>query len=376
MGKDKEKMIPVCEPYLTGNELKYVTDCLKTNWISSQGKYIERFERGFASYCGCLYGVTTTSGTAALHLALATLGIGKGDEVIIPTFTNVATAFAVVYTGAKPVLVDCESETYNIDAYKIREKITKETKAIIPVHLYGHPCQMDRILELAMKNNLYVVEDAAEAHGAEYKGHKCGSFSHISCFSFYGNKIITSGEGGMIITDSERFAERARGLKDLAHSPGRRFVHTDIAFNYRMTNICAAIGLAQLEKIDGLVEMRRANARIYNNQLEGTQGITLPTEKPWAKNVYWMYGIELKDSVGMDNEELARRLKEKGIDTRPFFLGMHEQPVFHRMGLFKGERCPVAERLSRRGLYLPSGLVLSQEQIKVVSEAMHDIVGG
>lgn len=363
-------MIPVCEPWLTGNELKYVTDCLKSNWISSQGKYIERFERGFASYCGCLYGVTTTSGTTALHLALATLGIGKGDEVIIPTFTNVATAFAVVYTGAKPVLVDCESETYNIDAYKIREKITKETKAIIPVHLYGHPCQMDRILELAMKNSLYVIEDAAEAHGAEYKGHKCGSFSHISCFSFYGNKIITSGEGGMIITDSERFAERARGLKDLAHSPGRRFVHTDIAFNYRMTNICAAIGLAQLEKIDELVEMRRANARIYNNQLEGTQGITLPTEKPWAKNVYWMYGI----LVDGDKQKFMKHLAANGVQTREFFVPMHQQPCFK--GMFDGEEYLVADDISKRGLYLPSGSGLKIDEIKYIcsciKEALHE----
>jgi len=369
-------MIPVCEPLLGKKEIEYVLDCLKTNWISSKGRYIEEFEEKFAHYCGRKYGISTTSGTTALHLALASLGIGPGDEVILPAFTMIATAFAVVYTGAKPVLVDAEPGTWNIDVNRIEEKITKKTKAVMPVHIYGHPCNMDPILELAKEHNLYVIEDAAEAHGAEYKGKKAGGIGDIGCFSFYGNKIITTGEGGMVITDNEEIAERARALKDLAFSGGRRYLHTALGFNFRMTNIQAAIGLAQFERIDELAEMRRRNARRYNSYLKNIKGITLPPEKKWAKNVYWMYSILIEDEFGVGRTELMDRLMKKGIDTRTFFIPMHEQPVFQKMGLFQGESYPVAEEISRKGMYLPSSSGLKEEEIRYIYEAIREITEG
>jgi len=365
-------MIPVCEPFLSGKELEYVADCLKTKWISSKGKYIEQFEQKFADYCGCKYGVSTTSGTTALHLALASLEIGPGDEVIVPTFTMISTVFAVVYTGAKPVLVDSEPETWNIDVTKIEDKITERTRAIMPVHIYGHPCDMNPIMEIAERHNLYVIEDAAEAHGAEYKGKKVGGIGHIGCFSFYANKIITTGEGGMIVTNDELIAGKAGSLKDLAFSKERRFLHTDLGFNYRMTNIQAAIGLAQFEKIDELRERRRKNAHLYNSLLRDIKGIKLPPEKEWAKNVYWMYSILIKDEFGMRRDELMSKLGQKGIETRSFFIPMHQQPVFHKLGLFNRESYPVAQELSRKGLYLPSGSGLKEEQVDYICSVVRE----
>jgi perosamine synthetase len=369
----KKQMISVCEPLTGERELEYITECIKTNWISSKGKYIEEFEDKFARYCGCKYGVTTTSGTTALHLALASLGIGEGDEVIVPTLTMSASLFPIVYTGAKPVLVDSEPETWNIDVTKIEEKITPKTKAIMPVHLYGHPCDMDPIIEIAKRYSLYIVEDAAEVHGAEYKGRKAGSIGDMGCFSFYANKIITTGEGGMVVTNDEKLADRARRLKDLAHSPQKRFLHTDIGFNYRMTNIQAGMGLAQLERIDEFVEMRRQNALFYNRRLQELPGITLPAEKKWAKNVYWMYAIVIRDEFGLTRDELMARLAEKGIETRAFFIPMHLQPCFRNMGLFVAESYPIAEELGRRGLFLPSSTGLTLEQKTYICDTMKEI---
>ena len=368
-------MIPVCEPFLSGKELEYVSDCLRTNWISSKGKYIEAFEEGFARYCGCKYGIATTNGTTALHLALTSIDIGPGDEVIVPAFTMVATVFAIIYTGAKPVLVDAEPSTWNIDPAKIEEKITDKTKVILPVHIYGHPCEMKAIMEIAEKYDLWVVEDAAEAHGAEYSGKKAGSLGHISCFSFYANKIITTGEGGMVVTNEAEIAQKARLLKDLAFSPEKRFLHTEIGFNYRMTNIQAAIGLAQLERINDLVAARRHNAHYYNSLLKEIPGITLPVEREGAKNVYWMYGILIKNEFGLSRDELMVKLKEKGIETRTFFYPMHEQPVFQEMNLFKGEQYPVAEDLAQKGLYLPSGSSLKKEKIEEICQTIKEIRG-
>lgn len=364
-------MIPVCEPLMGGKELEYVTDCLQANWISSAGKYISQFEEGFSAYCGSKYGIATTSGTAALHLALAALGIGRGDEVILPSFTMAACAFAVMYTGAKPVLVDAEPDTWNIDVLQIEKKITPQTKAIMPVHLYGHPCDMDPILDIARKHRLFVVEDAAEAHGAAYKGRMAGGIGDVGCFSFYANKIITTGEGGMIVTDDEKVAERARRLKDQAFSRERRFFHAELGFNYRMTNVQAAIGLAQLEQIDRFVEMRRKNARLYNELLRGSPGLILPGEKTWAKNVYWMYSIVVEDKFGMSRDDLMGFLRQRGVDTRTLFIPMHVQPAFKDAGLFEGERYPVSERLAAGGLYLPSGSGLTEGQINTVCEAIH-----
>lgn len=368
-------MIPVCEPLLNEKELDYVVDCIKTNWISSKGKYIEAFENGFAHYCGCEYGIATTSGTTALHLALASIGLNPGDEVIVPAFTMIATVFAIIYTGAKPVLVDAEPVTWNIDPAKIEEKITKKTKVILPVHIYGHPCDMNAIMQIAQKYNLWVVEDAAEAHGAEYKGKKAGSIGNVGCFSFYANKIITTGEGGMVVTNDPEIAQRARLLKDLAFSPEKRFLHMDIGFNYRMTNIQAAIGLAQLEKINSLVEARRGNAQSYNRLLKDIPGIILPVEREGVKNVYWMYGILIEEEFGLSRDELMIMLKERGIETRTFFYPMHQQPVFQEMGLFAGEKYPVAEALSQKGLYLPSGSGLKEEEIENVCRAIKEIRG-
>jgi len=370
-------MIPVCEPVIGEKELEYVVDCMKTNWISSKGKYIEEFEGRFAEYCDCKYGVTTTSGTTAIHLALGSLGIKKGDEVIVPSFTMIGSVFPIIYCGAKPVLVDAEPETWNIDVNKIEEKITDRTRAIIPVHIYGHPCDMDPIMKLAKKHDLYVIEDAAEAHGAKYKGKKTGGIGHIGCFSFYANKIITTGEGGMVVTNDEEIAERAKSLRNLSFPKEKRiYQHPEVGYNYRMTNIQSAIGLAQLEKIEELIERRRKNAHLYNSLLKDVDGITLPIEKEWAKNVYWMYSILIEDEYGISRDELMERLMKKGIDTRTFFIPMHQQVVFENMKLFKGERYPVAEELSRKGMYLPSSSGLKEEEINFVCNEIKKIIRG
>jgi perosamine synthetase len=368
-------MIRICEPVLGDKELEYVTDCLKTGWISSRGKYVSEFEQRFAQYCGCKYGVSTTSGTTALHLAVASLGIGPGDEVIIPAFTMIATAFAVIYTGAKPVLVDVDPETWNMDANYIEEKITKRTRAIMVVHIYGHPCDMDEIVGIAKKHGLYIVEDAAEAHSAEYKGRKTGGLGDVGCFSFYANKIITSGEGGMIVTNHKDIAAKASRLKDLAFAilEERTYLHSELGFNYRMTNVQAAIGLAQFEKIDEYAEMRRHNAHYYNSQLKEISGITLPPEKEWAKSVYWLYSILIEDQFGMDRDKLANKLLQREVETRKFFISMHRQPVFLKMGLFKGESYPVSDELSRKGLHLPSSSGLKEAEIEYISQVINDI---
>ena len=366
-------MIPVCVPLIGERELEYVTDCVRTNWISSKGRYVNEFEEGFSRYCGAKEGISTTNGTTALHLALASLGVGKGDEVIIPAFTMMSTAFAVLYCNATPVLVDAEPDTWNMDVNALESKVTDRTKVILPVHIYGHPCDMDPIIEVADSHGIRVVEDAAEAHGALYKGRKTGGIGDCGCFSFYANKIITTGEGGMIVTSDPAIAERARSLKDLAFQKDRRFLHTDVGFNYRMTNIQAAIGLAQLERIDEFAEMRRAHAALYTRLLRGVRGIRFPVERPWARNVYWMYSILLTDDFGMGREALMGELGERGIETRTFFMPVHEQPVCTGMGLFPGERYPVAGDIGRRGLYLPSGSGLTNEEIGYVCTTIREI---
>jgi len=360
-------VIPVCEPKLSGKELEYVTDCIKTNWISSKGKYITEFEDKFSKYCEAKYGIATCNGTTALHLALASLGIKSGDEVILPSFTMIATVNSVTYTGAKPVLVDSEDETWNIDPNKIEEKITKRTKAIMVMHTYGHPVDMDPILEIAKKHDLYVIEDAAEAHGAEYKGRKVGVIGDVGCFSFYANKIITTGEGGMVVTNDEKIAEMCRLLRDQAFEK-RRFVHRYVGFNYRMTNLQAAIGVAQMEIIDESVETRRRNAGLYNSLLKDVEGIRLPPEAPWAKNVYWMYTVLIEKQFGMTRDELMKFLKEKEIDTRPAFHPVHLQPVY--ADLYKGEEYPIAEKLGKCGINLPSANTLTKDQIKHIVETI------
>ena len=361
-------MIPVYQPVLRGNEKKYVIDCLDKNWISGFGENNHRFETSFAKYCAVKYGASVTSGTAALHVALASLKIGKGDEVIMPDFTMIAPALAAVYQGAKPVFVDAEPKSWTIDASKIEEKITKKTKAIIPVHIYGHPCDMSPIMKLAKKYNLYVIEDAAEAHGALYKGKKAGSFGHINAFSFYTNKVVTTGEGGMVVTDDKKLAERAQWLMNFCFDKERRYIHEEIGFKYPMTNIQAAIGLAQLEYIEETIKRKREIAHSYNKLLGKIGGITLPYESPNVRNVYWMYGILIEDGFGASRDKVKKMLFEKGIDTRFFFVGMHRQPPFKENGDF-----PVSESLEKKGMYLPCSTNITHEQIEYVAQCLGDI---
>lgn len=368
----EKKRIPVSEPVLGGNEEKYVLECVRSSWISSLGKFIPEFEEKFARFCGSKHGVAVMNGTVALQLALAALGIKEGDEVVVPDLTFVATANAVKYLGAKPVLVDAELSTWNIDPEKIAAAITKKTKAIIPVHLYGHPCDMDAIMRIAKKHSLFVIEDAAEAHGAEYKGKKVGSLGDIGCFSFYGNKIITTGEGGMCITNDGKLAERMHFLKDHAMRPEKRYWHPEMGFNFRMTNVQAAIGVAQLEQIEKFIAMKRRNAQLYNSLLQKINGLTLQPEMRWARSVYWMHSVLVDENeFGCSRDELMAKLKARGIDTRPFFYPMHQLPMYSSG--YSDRDFPVAAGLSRRGINLPSSAKLSEDDIRQVCQAMADI---
>lgn len=368
---DTNTFIPVCEPTLLGNELKYVTDAVKTGWISSAGKYVTEFEQKFAEYCGCKYGVAVCNGTVALHLALVALGIGKGDEVIIPDFTMIATAFAVCYTGATPVFVDADPETWNIDITKIEEKITSRTRAIIPVHLFGLMCDMDAINAIAKKHNLKVLEDAAEAHGAEYKGRRAGSCSDIAAFSFFANKNITTGEGGMVVTNDENLYNKLRYQKNMCFplDGPRNYLHNDIGFNYRMSNVVAAIGLAQVEKADEYRQMRINNNKLYRELLTNVSGIQFqPIMKDYL-NVSWMNTI-LVDAkrYGHTKEELREYLRNNNIDTRLLFEGMHRQPSLKKYGCDCNKMYPITEKLTAQGFYLPSASNLPQKDISFICQ--------
>ncbi|MBI3456862.1 MAG: DegT/DnrJ/EryC1/StrS family aminotransferase [Candidatus Rokubacteria bacterium] len=364
------RIIPVSDPKLDGNELRYVTQCIQSNWISSAGRFVREFEDAFAAAMGCRYGVAVSNGTTALHLALAALGLGPGDEVIIPSFTMIATANAIRYTGAMPVLVDSERETWNLDVTQLPNKITPRTRGILLVHTYGHPVDMDPLLGLAEQHRLWVVEDAAEAHGAHYKGRPVGSPGRTASFSFYANKIITTGEGGMVTTNDAELARVARRLRDHAFSDERHFWHKYLGFNYRMTNLQAAVGLAQTERLDEFVEIRRRNAARYTKALSKIPGLTPPVERPWARNVYWMYGVLVEDEFGVSRDELRRRLARRGIETRTFFIPMHLQPIYYQH--FKSQRYPVSEELCQRGLYVPSGATLTEAEIDYVCEMVRE----
>lgn len=363
-------MIPVNEPLLTERETELVLDCLRTGWISSVGKYIEQFEDKWATYCNMKHGIAVSNGTAALQIAIDLTDIKPGDEVIMPTFTIISCAQAVTTRGGIPVLVDSNPHNWQMDVTQIEAKITSRTRVILVVHIYGHPVDMDYILAIAKKYKLMVIEDAAETHGAEYKSRKCGSMGDISVFSFYANKLITTGEGGMILTQRDDLAENARSLRNLCFKKSRRFLHDHLGYNFRMTNIQAALGVAQMERIEQIVERKRTIARIYNECLKNVAGIVLPKEEAWAKSVYWVYGIIIKEETGFNAATFSKLLANNGVDTRPFFLGMHEQPVFQRMGLFTDQRFPVAERLAMQGLYLPSGLSIKNSEIKQVCEVV------
>lgn len=354
-----------------------MTECVESGWISSAGRFIGEFETGWAAYCGRRHGVAVSNGSTALQLAVAALALEPGDEVIMPSFTIVSCAAAVVAAGATPVLVDSDPEIWTLDVGQLAARVTPRTRAVMPVHIYGHPVELDPLLELAERHGLAVLEDAAEAHGAEYRSadgvwRRCGSFGALSCFSFYANKLVTTGEGGMVVTDDDDLAERLRSLRNLAFRPERRFFHEELGFNFRLTNIQAALGVAQLERIDEIVARKREIAALYAERLAGLAGLALPVERPWARSVFWMYGVVVDEATGLDAAALAARLRELGVETRPFFLGMHEQPALQRLGLFRGERYPVAERLARQGLYLPSGLALTDEQVETVAAAVQD----
>ncbi|MFC1843874.1 DegT/DnrJ/EryC1/StrS family aminotransferase [Thermodesulfobacteriota bacterium] len=368
-------MIPVNEPLLDGNEKKYLTECIDTGWISSEGPFVKDFEGRFAKRMGRKFGITVCNGSAALEVAVAALGIGAGDEVIMSTFTIISCASAVVRAGAVPVVVDCDSYTWNMDVSMIEKKITPKTKAIMVVHIYGLPVDMDPVLSLADKYGLKIIEDAAEAHGLTYKGKLCGSFGDISTFSFYPNKHVTTGEGGMLVTDDEDLAERCRSLRNLCFKAGKRFEHEELGWNFRMSNLQAAVGLAQLERLDEFIKRKRNMGRRYNELLSGVEGLCLPlSHTDYAENIYWVYGLVLKDEVSFDAEEAMKRLAKRKIGTRPFFWPMHEQPVFKNMGLFKGVSCPAAERIARNGFYIPSGLALTDAQIETVSRKLQEIL--
>jgi len=347
-----------------------VLGAVKSGWVSSLGEYITKFEQNFAEYIGVKYALTTSNGTAALHLALASLGIRERDEVIIPDLTFIATANVVTYTGAKPVMVDIEKDTWCIDPKSIKKAVTPKTKAIIPVHIYGHSVNMNEINKIAKQYNLYVIEDAAEAHGAEYKDKKVGSIGDIGTFSFYGNKIITTGEGGMITTDSQKIYEKAKFLRDHAMSKNKRYWHTEVGYNYRMTNLQAALGLAQLERIDELILKKRRIFKWYKEHLGDVDGVKLNTEKKWAKNVYWMICLDFERNFGISRDELMVKLKKKGIDTRPFFYPISQMPMYNNTGKVN----PIAYSISQRGFNLPSGVNLKKGQVIYICQQIKEIL--
>jgi perosamine synthetase len=375
-------LIPVSEPFIGQSEIDNVLECVQSGWVSSSGSFLQKFEQQWADYCGRQFGIAVCNGTAALQLAVLALDLKPGDEIILPTFTIISCATAIVYSGATPVLVDSDPKTWCMDVNQVRNRITSKTKAILPVHIYGHPVEMDPLFDIAKQNGLAIIEDAAEAHGAEYLSNRtgsrswfrCGSFGEMSCFSFYANKLITTGEGGMIVTDDAALAEKIRSLSNLCFQPARRFYHEGLGYNYRLTNLQAALGLSQIQRMEEIIQRKRAIAASYTERLKDIAGLQLPIEENWARSVYWMYGIVLSDSISMNTAEFADALRKREIETRPFFLGMHEQPVFHRRGLFSGEKYPVAERLARRGLYLPTGLGLKEDQIMSVCDAIHSLI--
>jgi perosamine synthetase len=376
-------MIAVNEPLLDGRELEYVTECIRTGWISSAGHFIEEFEEKWAAYCGMKYGIAVSNGTTALQVAVRCLDLEPGDEVILPSFTIISCALAIFENGGVPVLVDSDPRTWCMNVSQVESRITDRTRAIMPVHIYGHPVDMDPLIKLAAKHHLVIIEDAAEVHGAEYLTRRtetdpvwkrCGGMGQISTFSFYANKLITTGEGGMVLTSDPVYAEKARSLRNLCFRPERRFYHTELGYNYRMTNLQAALGLAQLERFDQIVAKKRWTGKAYTERLKDIPFLQLPIEEPWAHQVYWMYGLVLDEKTGMDAVAFAKKLDALGVQTRPFFLGMHEQPVFWDRGLFKDEYYPVAECLSKQGLYLPSGLALTESQLDEVSKVVRKVL--
>jgi perosamine synthetase len=367
--------VPVNEPVLTGNEKKYLGECVETGWISSEGPFVGRFEREMAALCNRKHGIAVCNGSVALDAAMQSLGLREGSEVIMPTFTIISCASAVLRAGCTPVLVDCDG-TWNMDVGQIKSKITGRTCAIMAVHIYGLPVDMLPIKRLAEKYDLKIIEDAAEVIGQTCYNEPCGSFGDISCFSFYPNKHVTTGEGGMVLCNDHELADRCRSLRNLCFIPDKRFFHKDLGYNFRMSNIQAALGVAQLEKIETTIRKKRYIGAKYQELLQGSQGLQLPiVKKDYADNIYWVFGVVLGDEVSVDAAEFGKRLEVLGVGTRPFFWPMHEQPALLSRGLFKDERYPEAERIARKGLYLPSGVAITDEQIEYVADQVKKVLG-
>ena len=369
--------IPVNEPLLDGNEKKYLNECIETGWISSEGPFVKKFEEKFASSVNRQHGIAVCNGTAALDAAIEALGVGPGDEVIMPAFTIISCIGQIIRSGAKPVLVDSDPVTWNMDVGQIESKITERTKVIMVVHIFGLPADIDPVLEIAKRHGLKVLEDAAQMIGQTYKGRPCGSFGDVSTFSFYPNKHVTAGEGGMIVVNDEQLAEDCRSLRNLCFQPHKRFVHERLGWNLRMTNMQAAIGLAQLERLDEFVMRKRTMGKRYTELLKNVEGLQLPlSHTDYADNIYWVYALVLDDAVNMDAEAAMKLLGAKGVGTRPFFCPMNQQPVLRKMGLFEHESYPVAERLYRKGFYVPSGLALNDDQTVRCADALLEVLAG
>jgi len=362
--------IPVAEPVLGQRELDYVTDCIKTGWVSSQGKYVMEFERRMADYCGVRHAISASNGTAALHLALLALDVGPGDEVIVPDMTFIASANTVTYTGATPVLVDVDRETWTMDIDTLAERLTDNTRAIMPVHLFGIPARMDRIMEIAEAAGVAVVEDAAEAHGATFKGRKAGSIGDLGCFSFFGNKIITTGEGGMITTDSDELAGKVRLLRDHGMSGRERYFHPVLGYNYRLTNVQAAIGVAQMEKIELILERKREISSLYKELLGGNELFTMPPEPGYGTVVYWMFAVLLSASCGKTTGQVADLLSKTNVETRPFFVPIHRQPIYEGAA---GGPWPISDELYERGLCLPSSANLKDADVRRICDRLASV---
>jgi perosamine synthetase len=367
--------VPVNEPLLDGNEKKYLCECIDTGWISSEGPYVKQFEEQFAARIGRKHGIAVSNGSVALDAAVTALGLGPGDEVILPTFTIISCAAAILRAGAAPVLVDCDPDTWNMDVHQIKGKITSKTKAIMVVHIYGLPVDMEPVIALAEEYGLQIIEDAAEMHGQTYRGIPCGSFGTISTFSFYPNKHITTGEGGMILTDNDEIADRCRSLRNLCFQPRKRFVHEELGWNMRMSNLQAALGVAQLERLDEFILRKRHMGERYTELLADIPGLQLPiSQTDYASNIYWVYGVVLKEDIPFDAAEAMQRLGQFKIGTRPFFWPMHEQPIFQKLGILENTSYPGAEKIARRGFYIPSGIALTNEQIELAAQVLIEIL--
>lgn len=368
-------MIPVNEPLLDGNERRYLAECVDSGWISSEGPFVAELEQRFATLTGRRHGVAVANGTAAIDAAIDALGLGPGDEVIVPAFTIISCLAQIVRAGATPVIVDAEPRSWNMDVAAIAARVGPRTRAILVVHIYGLPVDMDPVLDLAAHHGLAVIEDAAEVIGQTYRGRPCGGFGTLSTLSFYPNKHVTTGEGGMILVDDDALAATCRSLRNLCFQPDRRFVHERLGWNLRMSNLQAAVGVAQLERLPEFVARKRRMGRRYDELLASLRGAQRPLARTdYAENIYWVYGLVLDPDHPLDATDAMRRLAEHGIGTRPFFCPMHEQPVFQRMGLFEGERHPVSEQLYRKGFYIPSGLGLRDEQMDRVAEVLHEVL--